>query len=240
MKLRDPRTWTTVLTTVALLLGSLAILVAVLSDWKFGLKTDDKAVVVNTVIAAVSCAFVAVAGAVALLAYLSASGRPDLDIEITFHFSFPNAPVFSADDSESHPAGWRKILAFKQVLGTVQLKNSSTYAARNPGVRIELEGLGGLQPQEGWESLTFVSTVGLTTIQWDGEIIHGRWSKTLPALDFAGVDELVRGAAALVVTIAADGVSPVTKRMPVRVLSNAEYEEYTAERGRILENAAES
>lgn len=237
MKLRDSRLWISIATVATLVLGLAAVALAAFANWKFGLPTGDKTVVINTVVATVSCLLVAVAGVVALIAYLAASGRPDLDIDITFPFSFPNKPVFVADDSQDHPAGWRTITPFKQVQAKVRLKNASDYAGRNPGVRIELEGLGGLNPQPGWESLEFANTVGLTTIQWDGDIVHGCWSRTLPDLNFEGVQELVPGAAALVVTIAADGIRPVERRMPVRVLSRAEYESYSAERAESLEGA---
>lgn len=229
-RVRDPRVWISVATILAVLLGVAGVLLAVLTDWKFGLPTEDKVAVVNTVIAAVSCLLVAVAGVVALIAYLAASGRPDLGIEILFNFSFPNEPVFRMDGDEEASSGTRKVLNYKQAFASVKLTNDSDYAARNPGVRIELEGLSGLSPQQDWTSLQFVTTVGLTTIQWDGDIIHGRWSRTLPGLDFSDVHEIAPGAATLVATVAADGIRPITTRMPVRILSSDEYDVYTAER----------
>lgn len=94
---------------------------------------------------------------------------------------------------EDDISGWRTIEGFKQSLATVTLKNASPYAAKNPGVRIELEGLGGLSEQQGWETVTFATLVGITAIQWDGgtdSIIHERWSRALPSLDLSDIKEL--------------------------------------------------
>lgn len=108
---------------------------------------------------------------------------------------------------------------------------------KNPGVRIQLEGLGSLGPQEGWQTVTFATSVGITAIQWDGgtdSIVHGQWSRALPALDFSDVCELFPGGTALIVTIVADGVAPLVRRLPVRVLNEDEYGAYTEHRAQQL------
>ncbi|MFE9601989.1 hypothetical protein [Streptomyces hokutonensis] len=229
--LRDSRAWATVITIIVLGAGPVFLIGMGIWDWKLGLHTEDRVAVVNTVIAAASWLLVAVAGVVALLAYRDASGRPDLHIEITFNFSFPNEPVFLAGDAVT-PDQHRQIEAFKQVSATVTLSNASLYAAKNPGVRIELEGLNDIGQQSGWQD-EWVHMLGIHSLQWEGgteSIVHGEWSRTLPALDFTGLTELDPGNAALVVTLVADGVAPARTRMPVRFLNSAEYDAYSSER----------
>ncbi|MGW0412991.1 hypothetical protein ACWDZX_17070 [Streptomyces collinus] len=241
--LRNYRLLTTVTTLAAVAIGTVIVLGAAFGKWKLGLHTDDRAVIVNTALVIDTCILTAVAAFLALLAYRSATGLPSLDVAITFNFSFPNEPVFvvaSDDDDGASNGEQRRIADFKQSLATVTLTNSSTYAAKNPGVRIELEGLGGLGEQPGWEPVAFVTTVGMTQLQWDGgtdSIVHGQWSRTLPPLSFGGVEELLPGATTLVVTIVADGITPIVKRLPVRILSPDDYSVYTEDRARRLELA---
>ncbi|WP_405879453.1 hypothetical protein OG762_12865 [Streptomyces sp. NBC_01136] len=236
--LRNHRLLTTVMTLATVAVGTVIVLGATLGGWKLGLHTDDRAIIVNTALVIDTCILTAVAAFLALLAYRAATGLPSLDVAVTFNFSFPNEPVFvaaSGDDDEASSGEQRRISNFKQSLATVTLTNSSTYAAKNPGVRIELEGLGGRGEQPGWEQIAFVTTVGMTQIQWDGgtdSIVHGQWSRTLPRLDLGDVQELLPGATALVVTIVADGITPIVKRLPVRILSSDEYSVYTEDRAR--------
>ncbi|WP_269857944.1 hypothetical protein [Streptomyces sp. RPT161] len=239
-RLRDLRVWIAILTVVAVAVGPGALCGVAFGGWKFGLHTDDQVAIINTVIAAASWLLVAVAGVVALLAYLAASGRPDLSIEITFNFSFPNQPVFLArEDPDSE--GWLQIRSYKQTRATVTLHNASVYAAKNPGVRIEFEGLYGMaEPPSGWNAVLFVTTVGIQALQWDGgtdSIVHGQWSRALPALDLDGMRLAQAGKdGALVVTLAADGMPPVRSRMPVRVLDSQAYDAYTADRATRMSN----
>ncbi|WP_145969002.1 hypothetical protein [Streptomyces hyaluromycini] len=238
MKLpRDPRYWITLVTLAVIAAGAALVVGAAFDGWTLGLGTRDRAVTVNTALVIYTCLLTAVAAIVALWAYRSATGRPALDIEITFNFSFPNEPVFVAERDEDEVTAWRKLQSFKQTWATVTLNNASEYAGKNPGVRIQLEGLGSLGPQEGWQTVTFVSSVGITAIQWDGgtdSIVHGQWSRALPTLDFSNVLELVPGGTALVVTIVADGVAPLVRKFPVRVLDQDEYSVYTEQRAQRL------
>ncbi|MEU2419577.1 hypothetical protein ABZ619_00710 [Streptomyces sp. NPDC007851] len=115
---------------------------------------------------------------------------------------------------------------------TVTLNNTSLYADKNPGVRIELEGLRGIGEHSGWHSER-VHMLGIHSMQWEGgtdSIVHGKWSRTLPGLDFTGLTEMEPGNTALVVTPAADGVAPIRTRMPVRILDRADYDVYSEER----------
>ncbi|MEU8936337.1 hypothetical protein AB0D30_41455 [Streptomyces sp. NPDC048409] len=230
-RVRDLRVWITIAAIAAIAPAPLALVGMVVRGWQFGLHTDDRVGVATTVLTGASWLLVAVAGIVALLAYRDASGRPDLGIEITFNFSFPNEPVFSAIESEEADQR-RQVLPFKQVTATVTLTNASLYAAKNPGVRIELEGLHGIDEQTGWHS-EWIHMIGIRSIQWEGgteSIVHGKWSRRLPGLDFSGLTEMAVGDAALVVTLVADGIAPIRTRMPVRILNGADYEAYTEER----------
>ncbi|MGC9538487.1 hypothetical protein [Streptomyces sp. UG1] len=239
-RLSDLRTLTTIATLAIIAAGMTLVLGTIFSGWTLGLRTDDRAVIVNTALVIYTCLLTAAAAVVALLAYRAATGRPELDIEITFNFSSPNEPVFVAESDEDDTLEGRLIAGFKQTWATVGLRNASRYAAKNPGVRIELEGLGGFGGQDGWEQVAFTTSVGVSAIQWDGgadSIVHGNWSRVLPPLDLAGVRELVPGGAAFVVTIVADGVSPVIRRLPVRILNQDEYAIYTEQRAQRLAQA---
>lgn len=231
--------------TVALvLLAVLAAIGAAFWDWRYGLPTHDRTTVINTVVAVGAFVLVAWGVIVALAAYVSATGSPDLSLELVFRFSFPNEPVFLvADETDYDRQKWNKeyryVKPFRQTEGVVVITNHSKYSARNPGMRIRLEGLGGIQVQQGWETIARENMVGTMIFQWDGGadyIIHGRWSRTLPQLDVRGM-YLFRSSddPAFIVDIAADGFGPKRIRVPVKILDADEYDLYSTERnGRIL------
>ncbi|MFD5636225.1 hypothetical protein ACFWJM_19140 [Streptomyces sp. NPDC127077] len=224
------RNLTTTATFVIIAAGGVLLYGVLGWHWTLGLEIHDRTTLLNTVLVIYTCLLTAVAAVVALLAYRSATGRPALDIEITFNFSSPNEPVFLAAERTGNGLAWRNIDSFKQSFATVVLKNSSLYAAKNPGVRIELEGLGGIGAQLGWEDIKRVPQIGTIAIQWNGgtdSIVHGRWSRTLPSLDFSELIELDRNKTALVVTLVADGLTPLSRRMPVCIYDRDEYAEYT-------------
>ncbi|MBN0045767.1 hypothetical protein JS756_16970 [Streptomyces actuosus] len=236
-RLRDIRNLTTLAMLATIAAGLALVLGVIFAGWTLGLGTDDRVVLVNTALVIYTCLLTAAAAVVAVLAYRAATGRPELDIEITFSFSFPNEPVFAAASDEDGVFEGRVIADFEQSWARVVMSNASTYAAKNPGVRIELEWLGGFAAMEGWESVAFTHGVGVTAIQWDGgtdSIVHGRWSRVLPSFDLAHARELVPGDSTLVVTIVADGIEPVIRRLPVRILTEVEYEVYTEQRARRL------
>jgi hypothetical protein len=173
---------------------------------------------------------------VALVAYLVASGQPHLEPEITFRDSYPNLPVFLSE-AGSYGANSRKITSYRQTEGTVVIRNESRYAARNPGVRIELHGLLGLKPPDGWDVVSWATTVGPTAIQWDGGanyIIHGKWHRTLPMIDFDEVVAYRQRRPELIVSLVADGSPPRRWRIPVQLLDQDEYKSYSALREKDL------
>ncbi len=200
--------------------------------WRFGLPTSDQVTVINTVVGLAAYVLVAVGSFVALLAYLAATGKPDLEVVIDFRFSFPNEPVFVAGENAGLGSDWIKLKPFRQNEATVRIDNNSSYAARNPGVRIELRGLGGLHTPSGWVAVAHANQVGITVIQWDGGadfLIHGRWPRMLPMLNFDGVFAF-GSTSELVVTVAADGFGPRTRNLPVRLLNESDYATYTEKR----------
>ncbi len=219
-----------------LTLTALGIIGAAWWGWTFALPTKDHVAVVNVVVALAAYVLVAFSVVVALLAYLAATGRPDLHAVIQFNFSYPNEPVFEAiDKSFSDDTLMIELAQYKQLYATVYIENRSSYAGHNPGLRIELSGIGGLREQSGWSSIEHASTVGLIAIQWDGGadlLIHGKWPRPLPGLDFSDAFVFKRVKPELTVTVVADGVKPRVQRLPIRVLNGQEYAAYAAERSR--------
>jgi hypothetical protein len=222
-----------ILSTFGIFLATLiAFIGAAFWNWRYGLVTHDKVFIINTVVAVGGFVLVAWGVIVALVAYVSATGSPDLAVEISFRFSFANHPTFDVADQAEWIGSWRKVKLYRQVEGQVRVTNSSKYSARNPGVRITLEGLGGISNQDGWTVTGSANQIGITSLQWDGGadyIIHGQWSRILPSFNVRGMfayqDDL-----ALVVDVAADGYGPKRIRMPVRILDADEYAKYSSDR----------
>jgi hypothetical protein len=207
----------------------------ILFNFYFGLPGDDSLVKINTLVATAGFLLIFVTLLVALLTYLTATGEPKLEPEIFFRFSDKNAPVFQAERLE-HTT---RVVNFRQVEGGVLLRNSSRYPARNPGVRIQLVNMGCIAPQSGWATTVTVNQLGPIEFQWDGGAdfsVHGHWTRTLPALDFANLEAFDRDAR-IVVSVAADGWGPRSWTLPVRLLEQREYEEYSAERARKYRDA---
>jgi hypothetical protein len=222
---------TVILVTICLCVVTIAaIIAAAFWDVTFGLPTHDKTVVINTIATIAAFILVAWGVIVALAAYASATGSPDLSAMLVFRFSFSNEPTFLY--REARGGNERIIEPFRQCEGSLQIANASKYSARNPGVRITLDGLGGIPDQPGWRVVASENMVGIITLEWDGGadyIIHGRWSRTLPRLDVKGMFALSDNPA-FIVDIAADGFSPKRMRIPVKVLNEKEYEQYSSER----------
>lgn len=227
------RIWISIVTIALLAATTLAVYGVFRFKWRFGLPTHDKVLIVNTVIAACALALVGWGVIVALAAYIIATGNPDLAPEITFNFSNVNEPVFKAKVDFPEPGGGLPTEPFKQMDGRVVIRNRSKYAARNPGVLIELDGLGIYPPPDlgDWRVISSANMVGITAIQWDGGadyIVHGKWHRTLPSLDFRGLASF-SSHPHLIVSIAADGFGPRKWRMPVRVLGPIDYHKYMKE-----------
>jgi hypothetical protein len=123
---------------------------------------------------------------------------------------------------------------YRQGEGSVVLFNDSKYSARNPGVRVELVGIGALRAQlPGWQVVATANQIGATALQWDGgvhNIVHGNWARTLPQLDLSDAALYGDEDPALKITLVADGVKPRTTVLPVRVLSRDDYTKYSEQR----------
>jgi hypothetical protein len=222
---------TVVLVTIGLCVATIAaVIVAAFWNVRYALPTHDKTVVINTTATIGALVLVAWGVIVALAAYVSATGSPDLSPTLIFRFSFPNEPTFLYRETRG---GNEKIIEpFRQCEGSLRISNASKYSARNPGVRITLNGLGGIPEQPGWRVVASENMVGIITLEWDGGadyIIHGRWSRTLPRLDVKGMFALSDDPA-FIIDIAADGFEPKHTRISVKVLNEAEYDQYSSDR----------
>ena len=226
------RPWLVLVTSGLFIATTIAVVGSVVWNWRFGLHARDKIVTVNTVVAVGAYILVALALLVALAAYISATGKPDLSAFVRFNFCLPNQLVFKAASKNNWVDNWRTVEPFKQVDGEIAIQNNSPYAAQNPGVRITLDGLGGIPPLQGWTVIQTANMVGITTFQWDGGsdyIIHGRWSRTLPRLNVTGMFAY-REDPAFIVDVAADGFGPKRTRLPVQILGEDDYSKYTSDR----------
>ena len=210
-----------------------AVLGSVRWGWRFGLQSNDTAVVVGTVIAGTSLVLIGVTAIVALLAYLAATGAPDLVPSIAFRFSDENTPVFSVESLPSTPHV--AVISFRQTEGIVRVTNRSRFSARNPGMHVGFQNVGRFDPQlnRGWTIVSYANQVGPTAIQWDGGVdglIHGKWSRTLPQLDFDGVAAVAGIESSITITVVADGFGPREWTFPIRFLEADAYAAYSAER----------
>jgi hypothetical protein len=201
-------------------------------DWSLFLPaTTDKATRINTVVAASAYVAALTGVVIALIAFLQASGRPSLRPEITFPRSKPNELVFDVYRPMQIPAwvnvGEKSNIRMLQtqnndLLGTIIIKNSTMYAAQNPGLRITFEGLYYNSPTSpGWTVAdSWGDLRGVKAVQWDGgseNIIHGKWSRRLPDLDFNSVIVYrLDPPPELVLTVVSDGCKPRTTRLTLR------------------------
>jgi len=203
-------------------------------------KRADAVLLVTTVAA---FALVALTLVVALLAYRSATGRPDLDVDVGFHFSFPNEPVFSCERTAVMGSDRLQVIPYKQTWGQVTLTNRSRYAAKNPGVQIRLRGLFvdgfAVDWADGWSPVSSANQVGVYEVQWDGgadQIVHGRWSRPLPGLNVTGLTSFGGDQPTVIeVTLVADGVVPRRVTLPVAMLDVHDYATYSEARARRLD-----
>ena len=236
------RTVVLVATVLGVVATAGAVAGSIAEGWTLGLpRSSDRAVQVTNVIGLAAFILVAITALVALVAYRAASGRPDLVPQISFRFSDVNRPVFAASEVSGGASQRKRVVDYRQVEGSVAILNRSKYAGRNAGFRIRLDGLGGLQSQDRWTTVERVNQIGPAVIQWDAGVdylIHGDWERSLPGLNFAGLVAYSK-TPALVVTLAADGMTPQHWRFPVTLLLADEYDRYSAERSRRFEGESQ-
>jgi hypothetical protein len=208
-----------------MIVTTLAVLGTAFLGWNFGLGRADLLTRINTVAAVSAFVLVAATLFVALIAYLAATGQPDLAVRFGAG-SLRSKPVLVMD-----PHGIVMGESWRPARVQVWLLNHSRYSARNPGVKLWLVGLSKWQPPEGWVVIDEGDT-GPMVIQWDGgadQLIHGNWERMLPVLDFAGATINFpehKSRLDLVAYVAADGVKPTNHPSPIRVLYEDEYHAY--------------
>jgi hypothetical protein len=222
--------FTVILVTIALSLATVAAVIgAAAGNLRYGLPTHNKTDVLNTVIATGAFILVGWGVIVALAAYVNSTGSPDLSTTVNFLLSPPNEPTFLVAKG-NQPIVTNSTV--RQTIGTVIITNTSKYSARNPGLRIRLVNLSELQEQPGWTIIDRDLAGKIRAIQWDGGadyIIHGRWSRTLPQLDFEGIFAQGRSQA-LIIYLAADGFGPESKLIKLKLLNEEEYDDYSSRR----------
>lgn len=251
------RAWVSI-GTVAVLLVGIGLIVAAYSGWDVGTGDHDKGITVTVAVTIAAAVLGAVAAVLALAAYLSASGTPDLWVKITFSFCEPNEAVFQVGPPRQQD-GWIPLIEpMKQGLAQVELYNRSIYSAHNPGIRIQLIGISvanrykpngakGMKPWEdiaikGWSAFKPINMIGPTIYQWDGgadQIIHSKWSRSLPPFDLRGA-HIISGASVVMlrVTIVADGVSPIHQEIAVKPLDANQWSEWVSHRSISAESGA--
>ena len=234
--MRSLRFWLTLAGSIIALASVLTIVGVWIGSSKFDLPAGaDKVTRINTVVAASAYIAAIIAAIFALIAYWQASGLPSLKPEISF---LPlDAPLTA---TSRQPPPWVNIdwlpLPFishrtehsvpildrppSDRILTVVLTNETKYAARNPGLRIQFDGLlfNGIPPE--WTSVErWGEWNGLKAIQWDGgtdNIVHGKWSRTLPPVGFNEI-AVISARPTLIVTVVADGCRPKEFKFPLNV-----------------------
>jgi hypothetical protein len=227
-RLKTLRAWVVIGTVVVLAIGT-ALITAAYQGWGVGTGDHDKGVTVTVAATIAAGVLGAVALVLALFAYLSASGTPDLSIEIQFSFSEVNEPVFKVGAPREQDR-CRPIEHFKQNRATVMLQNTSRYAARNPWVWIKLNRISLSAVPDGWKNTRPASMDGVTEFVWEGDIVHGEMPLLLPGIVLADSYIIPGRLPSIDVTVVADGIRPRTETLRVKVLNAEEYEGYIADR----------
>jgi hypothetical protein len=180
---------------------------------------SDRLAEVGDIIAGSTLILAIVAAVVALLAYGASIGLPDLRIQVDFPFSDLNKPSFSSALQEN---GGVQAENFKQLRCTVRVRNDSNYSAKNPAIAIRLHNMaflpdGGQANIRDWVVIQFISTHGVTVVQWDGGSnysIHGNSVRTLPDLSLDKLHTIPNPNPYMDIDILADGYSKRV-RIPV-------------------------
>lgn len=191
---------------VIVLLLLLAVVGTIITSDASGTALVLRLAQIGVVLSGMTLALTCIAALVALRAYAQSTGLPALKLQVWFEFSQPNKPVFRATRDEN---GWLKAVRFKQTNGTISIRNDSNYSAKNPAVVVRLRGMSFIGSLPEWTELIFITTVGITAVQWDGGAnysIHGRSTRKLPVLR---MDKLYQipgyGAPSLAVELLAEG-----------------------------------
>jgi hypothetical protein len=221
-------------------LGIVALVVAIMVAtvaggfvvWSAVDSPSDRLAALGDVMVASTLLLTAIAVAVGLAAYQVSVEAPELEPEITFRCSEPNRPVFLVQPEAQR--GISRLVSFRQVEASVRITNRGSASARNPAMRIDLLGMGGMRPQVDWRAIDWSNPLGIHAVQWDGGAnlaIHGNGTRVLPDLSFESVFALTDQEAeyGLQVTVAAEGFRKV-HTLPVDLRPWAAYGAHCEER----------
>lgn len=207
-RLNDWRILGAVMITVVLILVSLGVAGAVVWDWKFGIPISDKGTRINAIVALGAFLLVAVGVVVSLVAYLAATGRPDLAPYVTC-FGQSGTPIINAVKASEHES-WAERASSAYMVCNVLIRNRAPYAARNPGVRLGIRSKDlSFKHWDGWQPVNAsdIPFEGVKSIQWDGgsdQMIHGNWTRRLPPV----VVKIVPDQPKFVIAVVADNFRP--------------------------------
>jgi hypothetical protein len=198
------------LQTIGIAVAATAVISVVLTvlALTFISGTADKLAAVGDVLVGATLLLAGIAAVVALLAYAVSTGAPDLQIRVSFNFSYPNNPAFKARERE-----FGDLLAeqFKQLTGDIQIRNNSSYSAKNPAVIVRLRNMafGREEHNANWVITNFANTNGILAVQWDGGpaySIHGNSTRRLPDLHLDKLHTYTSsGSPGLAIELLADG-----------------------------------
>ena len=219
----------TIISVIGLTAAALCITVLNASS-----NLSDRLVEVGDIVAGATLILAIVAAIVALLAYAASTGLPELRIQVDFPFSELNKPSFSGALQE---IGAVQAENFKQLVCTIRVRNDSSYSAKNPAIVVRLHDMafvpdGDRLEKHDWAVIQFVSTHGVTVVQWDGGAnysIHGSSVRTLPDLFLNKLHTIPKPDPWLDIDILAEGYSRQI-RIPVEfkpLLSSTSLDEYS-------------
>jgi hypothetical protein len=153
-------------------------------------RRDDRLAVIANFLAGGTLLLALLAGIVALQAYAAATGAPELQLRVSFPYSYPNAPRFMIAKDE---LGERITPPHDQASATILVGNMSKYSARNPAVVVRFENMAlrsDFEVSAGWTATDVDSEQGFIAVQWDGGptySIHGGSVRRLPVINMMGL-----------------------------------------------------
>jgi hypothetical protein len=229
-----PRRLLVVMVVVALVVTTGVLIALGQAGWVSGWGQGDRIAWEAVLIGAATFILTIVGEIVALAAFFFATDPPDLAAEFSINGAGANPSGFGPavnprSGGGSNPPRFRMavdrssgvLFVADQTRAQVRIHNWSKNAARNPALRIDLHGLYMRESFSlGWQVVAGTER-GITAIQWDGEanlVIHGRWTRVLPPLDFGGMAVWPDDSPPeLVLTLVADGFNGAL-RLPVEGL----------------------
>ncbi|GAG73856.1 unnamed protein product [marine sediment metagenome] len=164
--------------------------------------------------------FAAFALLIAILAYKSASMRPNLKLDIFTHMSEANGPALLLNRKTKIVSDCRPLTEWYLIL-----ENTGEVSAKYPVVQIDFKGAYFTEEDfPGWKAIRHAHALGWFGFQWSPEenmIIHPNLPIQLPTMYFNNkyIDEIPLE---INITIVADGFKKKTYNIPVKI----EFEEF--------------